>query len=89
MPDAKYFDRPGMGNGNYNLGWDNEDLPSTAPKPAMEHEVMAMPTEQTVDKQRNQDGNAGKPFFKTLASRQGPEDSTSGLDKSMGGPNAQ
>ena len=69
MPDKKYYNRSEYGNSKYNLGHDNEDLPCNVPK-AMETPKVAIPSEATHDKQRNEDGNAGRRarFLKTVKS---------------------
>lgn len=89
MPDAKYYDRSSLGVGKNNLGWDNEDLPSQIKPSGEEVKTIAMPSEPTQDKQVNQDGNVGKPFFKTLEERRGKSDSSSSSHAGYGGPNAQ
>lgn len=92
MPDAKYFDRSGKGLTKQNLGEDNEDLQLPLVPAAEQHGDVDMPTEKTTDEEVDQDGNEGKPFFKTLESRRrGVEGSESGHDDDggTGGPNAQ
>lgn len=91
MPDGKYYDRPGMGNGKFNLGWDEEDLPSKAPAPAMNTPSSKPPTEATQDKEMRADGNKGTPWATTLKGRRGRPDSGSGFKSAggYGGPEAQ
>lgn len=69
MPDAKYYHRSEFGNAKYNLGSDNEDIDMTIKSGGAEDKKLPMPTERTCDKPVSQDGNPGKPFFKTLESR--------------------
>lgn len=88
-PNGKYFDRAGKGNSKYNMGWDEEDLSMTVKPGGESDKTMAMPSEKTQDKPRDQDGNAGKPWAKTLASRRGSKDhAVMDSPGKYGGPNA-
>lgn len=68
-PEGKYYHRAEYGLSKQNLGFDEEDMKPKMVSAGVETPKVAMPTERTCDKPVNQDGNTGKPFFKTLEAR--------------------